>query len=47
MTDTPKLRILVTKTADGSRDYVQILSDDQFTVNIVLIADKIEVSDER
>jgi hypothetical protein len=28
-------------------DYLQIMSDDQFTVNIVLLADKIVVEDDR
>jgi hypothetical protein len=35
----PPLNIQVTKTADGARDYVQITSSDQFSVNIVLISD--------
>ena len=43
----PGLRIEVTKTADGQHDYVQIMSTDQFTVNVVLIADAIEVVDAR
>ena len=43
----PELRITVTKTADGLHDYVQIISSDQFRINIVLIADGIEVRDER
>ena len=47
MADIPKLRIQVTKTADGQREYVQIMSADQFTVNVVLIANEIELIDER
>ena len=47
MTQITKLTIQVTKTRDGLRDYVQIMSSDQFTVNVVLIADHIEVADER
>lgn len=47
MAHIPKLKIQVTKTADGARDYVQIMSADQFTVNVVLIADEIEMRDER
>ncbi len=42
-----KLTITVTKTADGSRDYLQIISADMFTTNIVLIADEIVVEDHR
>ena len=42
-----ELRIQVTKTSDGSRDYVQIISADQLTINLVLLADKIVVSDLR
>ncbi len=42
-----KILVTVTKTSDGSRDYVQIISSDQFTVNVVLIADEIEVRDKR
>ena len=43
----PPLNIQVTKTADGARDYVQITSSDQFSVNIVLISDQITVEDHR
>jgi hypothetical protein len=41
------LKITVTKTANGKQEYVQIMSDDQFTVNMVLIAQQIEVLDTR
>jgi len=41
----PPLRIQVTKTADGKLDYLQITSSDQFSVNIVLIAEEITVED--
>ena len=47
MTSIEKLRITVTKTSDGLREYVQIMSGDQFTVNVVLIADSIEIEDGR
>jgi len=40
------LRIEIQKALDG-RDYVQIISDDQISVNIVLIAEEIKVSDMR
>ncbi len=39
------LRIQVAKTANGKHDYLQIISNDQFSVNIVLIAEKITVED--
>lgn len=43
----PVLTITVTKTANGQQDYVQIMSGDQFSLNIVLIANKITVEDRR
>lgn len=39
---TDELEIAIQKATDG-RDYVQILSGDQTSVNIVLIANKIVV----
>ncbi len=42
-----ELHIQVTKTSDGLRDYVQIISADQLTINLVLLADKIVISDQR
>lgn len=42
-----KLKITITKTADGQFDYLQILSVDQFSLNIVLIAEELEVGDAR
>lgn len=42
-----KLTIQVTKTADGNRDYVQIMSSDMFSINVVLIAAEIELEDLR
>lgn len=44
---TPKLTIQISKTSDGKSDYVQIMDSAGMTVNIVLIADKIEVLDAR
>ena len=41
------LKITVTKTADGRHEYVQIMSRDNFTINVVLIANAIEVLDSR
>lgn len=45
--DPGALRITVTKTSDGARDYVQIMSADTISVNIVLVASLITVSDYR
>ena len=42
-----RLRIQVSKTSQGTQDYVQIMSDDMTSVNIVLIADRIEIEDAR
>ncbi len=42
-----KLTIQVTKTSDGLQEYVQIMSGDMLTVNVVLIADEIVVNDGR
>lgn len=41
------LKITLSKTADGQHDYLQIMSADQFAINIVLIAHKITVMDVR
>lgn len=42
-----KLTVTVTKTSDGLSDYIQVMSADMLTVNIVLIADLIVVEDHR
>lgn len=42
-----KLNVTITKTSDGRSEYIQIMSNDQMTVNVVLIADKIEITDTR
>ena len=42
-----ELEIEVTKTANGQNDYVQIRSPAAIPVNIVLVANKITVKDER
>lgn len=42
-----KLNILVSKTTNGKLDYLQILSDDQFTINIVLLAEQVKIEDRR
>ena len=41
-----ELEITIQKARDG-RDYVQIMSGDYTSVNIVLIADKIKIKDLR
>lgn len=42
-----KLRLTLSKTATGAAEYLQIMSDDSLSVNIVLVAEKIEVIDTR
>ena len=42
-----KLNIIITKTSDGLREYIQIMSEDMITVNIVLVAEEIKVEDHR
>lgn len=44
---TPPLTVTLSKTSDGQDDYLQIMSLDQFSVNIVLISSKITVKDAR
>jgi hypothetical protein len=43
----PPLKVTLSKTADGKHEYMQITSTDQFSLNIVLISSKIEVTDQR
>lgn len=42
-----KLNVTVTKTQDGLQDYIQIMSDDAVSGNLVFVAEKIEVKDHR
>ena len=42
-----KLEVTITKTADGKDEYIQIMSGDYVSVNVVLIAKKIVVKDGR
>jgi len=42
-----KLNVTVTKTQNGLQDYIQIISDDALSVNVVFVAEKIEVKDHR
>jgi hypothetical protein len=41
-----KYKITLTKTADGLQEYMQIISQDQFSVNIVLLG-QFELNDSR
>lgn len=47
MNPIDKLTVQISKTADGQFNYLQILSGDQFALNIVLIAQEIVVRDAR
>ena len=42
-----KLKITITKTSVGTAEYVQVMSDDTVSVNVVLVAGEIEVIDAR
>ena len=42
-----ELNITVTPTAVGNKQYIQIMSDDAVSVNIVLVVDKININDAR
>ena len=42
-----KLNVTITKTSTGMADYIQVMSDDQVSINIVLIAEEIKVKDHR
>ena len=42
-----KLNVLVSKTSNGKNDYLQIMSDDYTSVNIVLVAESITFEDKR
>ena len=44
---TDLLTITVSKTANGLKDYVQVMSGDAVSVNVVLIADRIKIIDSR
>lgn len=41
------ITIQISKTSDGLRDYMQITSPDQTSINIVLVVGKIVVDDRR
>lgn len=42
-----KINVTVTKTADGKQEYIQIISEDMVSINVVLVADNIIVTDYR
>ena len=42
-----RLHVTISKTRDGEHDYIQIISDDALTVNVVLVADEVKVQDAR
>lgn len=42
-----KLNIVVSKARDGKHDYVQIMSEDMFSVNVVFVVDSIKIEDHR
>ena len=42
-----KYKISISKTANGEKDYVQIISEDQWSTNIVLVSEAVEVEDKR
>lgn len=42
-----RLKVTITPTADGKQDYMQAISDDMVSVNVVLIADYIELHSAR
>lgn len=41
------LKVTITKTSNGLCDYIQVMSEDMITVNVVLVAAQIEVVDMR
>ena len=42
-----KINVNISKTSNGKLDYLQIMSADMITINIVLIAKEIKVIDRR
>lgn len=41
-----RYKVIITKTSDGRQEYLQVISEDQFTTNIVLIG-QFELKDAR
>lgn len=42
-----KLNVLISKTSRGDKDYLQVISEDMVSVNIVLISDEVKIQDKR
>lgn len=42
-----KIRVQISKTADGKGDYMQAMSEDATTINVVLVASEIILKDDR
>jgi hypothetical protein len=42
-----KLKVTISKARDGIHDYMQIMSDDYISVNLVLVVEKITLEDKR
>lgn len=41
------IRVTITKTSDRLGEYIQVMSHDQTSVNVVIVAKKIEIQDMR
>lgn len=41
------INVTITKTSGGEKEYIQIMSEDNVTINIVLVVDKINIQDLR
>lgn len=42
-----KLTVQITSTSDGKQQYIQLMSADMVSVNVVFVADEIELHDDR
>ena len=42
-----KLNVTISKTRNGNSDYIQIMSEDTVSVNVVFVAESIKVNDVR
>lgn len=42
-----RLNVTITKTADGKADYIQLMSKDMISVNVVIVAEEISFEDWR
>jgi hypothetical protein len=42
-----RLTVQITRTSDGKQDYIQIMSQDMVSVNVVFVADQIKLRDDR